>query len=46
MGENSNWVPSPKGQFKVLLRIYWPTEEVLDGRWQIPPIEKVDAQVN
>jgi hypothetical protein len=39
--ESHNWVPAPKGRFKVLLRIYWPTDETLSGQWQIPPLEKV-----
>lgn len=41
--ESSNWVPAPKGRFKVLLRIYWPDDEVLNGQWQIPPLEKIEA---
>ncbi len=39
--EGYNWVPAPKGLFKVLLRIYWPTDSALNGEWQIPPIEKI-----
>lgn len=37
---NKNWVPVPAGDFKVLLRLYWPRQEVLDGKWSIPSIEK------
>ena len=36
-----NWTPTPKEEFKVLLRIYWPDERVLAGGWSLPPIEKV-----
>jgi len=36
-----NWIPAPKGDFKVLLRIYWPDETVLAGEWALPPIERV-----
>lgn len=35
----SNWLPSPKGNFKLLMRIYWPEEEVLSGEWVPPPIK-------
>ena len=38
----SNWTPTPVAEFKVLLRIYWPGEEVLRGAWALPPIMKVE----
>lgn len=37
----SNWTPTPVEEFKVLLRIYWPATKVLEGKWSLPPIEKV-----
>ncbi|MEO0883695.1 MAG: DUF1254 domain-containing protein [Pseudomonadota bacterium] len=36
-----NWVPTPAGDFKTLLRIYWPDEAVLNGDWDLPAIQKV-----
>ena len=36
-----NWVPAPKDKFKTLLRIYWPDQAVLDGQWQLPPLDRV-----
>jgi hypothetical protein len=36
----SNWLPAPKGPFSVIMRLYWPKDEALDGRWQAPPIER------
>lgn len=39
----SNWIPTPVAEFKVLLRIYWPAESVLEGQWSLPPIEKVGS---
>ena len=36
----TNWTPTPVDEFKVLLRIYWPTNRVLEGKWSLPPIEK------
>jgi hypothetical protein len=39
--KESNWLPAPKGDFKLLMRIYWPEEEVLSGEWVPPPIKIV-----
>lgn len=39
----ANWLPTPDGPFNLVLRVYWPKPEMLDGRWQTPPIERVDA---
>ncbi len=32
----SNWLPAPAERFNLTLRLYWPTESVLNGEW-IPP---------
>ena len=37
----SNWLPAPKGQFMMALRLYWPKEEATDGRWTEPKVMKV-----
>jgi hypothetical protein len=37
--KEANWLPSPKGDFALFLRLYWPNEKapsILDGSW-IPP---------
>jgi hypothetical protein len=34
----SNWLPAPRGSFFVILRLYWPKPEALDGRWTAPPL--------
>ncbi|MBX3390521.1 MAG: DUF1254 domain-containing protein [Phycisphaeraceae bacterium] len=34
-----NWLPSPKGRFILMLRLYWPSEtppSILDGTWKPP----------
>jgi hypothetical protein len=36
--KESNWLPAPKGPFYVVLRVYWPREEVLNGSWKAPQI--------
>lgn len=34
----SNWLPAPSGPFWVIMRIYWPKPEALDGSWKQPPL--------
>ncbi len=34
--KESNWLPSPKGEFSLYQRAYWAKEEVLQGRWTPP----------
>jgi hypothetical protein len=39
----ANWLPSPKGKFHLMLRLYWPNEDnpsILDGSWVIPPVKR------
>ncbi|ROP66019.1 hypothetical protein EDF55_0465 [Curtobacterium sp. ZW137] len=35
---NANWLPSPAGDFRPILRMYEPDDAVLDGEWTAPPI--------
>jgi hypothetical protein len=32
----SNWLPAPRANFNLILRAYWPSEAILEGRW-LPP---------
>jgi hypothetical protein len=34
----SNWLPAPSGDFTLVLRLYWPRDEVLRRRWTPPPV--------
>jgi hypothetical protein len=36
--KEANWLPSPSGPFFVVLRLYWPKPEALDGKWKAPPL--------
>jgi hypothetical protein len=38
--KESNWLPAPKGPFFMVLRLYWPKPEALDGKWKAPPLEQ------
>lgn len=32
----SNWLPAPEGPFALVLRLYWPKPDALNGTWQAP----------
>lgn len=38
--KESNWLPSPEGNFNLILRMYWPKKEVLDQKWPFPVVKK------
>ncbi|MDO3385813.1 DUF1254 domain-containing protein [Gilvimarinus sp. SDUM040013] len=35
----ANWLPAPDGPIYMVMRLYWPKNEALDGSWQPPGIE-------
>jgi hypothetical protein len=37
-GKETNWLPAPKGPFSMIMRLYWPKEEALQGKWIAPPL--------
>jgi hypothetical protein len=39
--KEANWLPAPKGPFFVILRLYRPKDEVVDGKWTAPPLKRV-----
>jgi hypothetical protein len=39
--KEANWLPAPEGPFLVVMRLYWPKAEALDGKWQAPPLKRV-----
>jgi hypothetical protein len=34
----ANWLPAPKGPIYVVMRLYWPKEEALNGTWKPPAV--------
>lgn len=44
--KESNWLPAPKSDFLLMMRMYWPKEtdpSILNGTWQPPVIKKVTS---
>jgi hypothetical protein len=39
--KKSNWLPSPKGLFNLILRMYIPSESVLNGTWPYPTVQRI-----
>lgn len=42
--KEANWLPTPKGKFTLVMRIYAPREtppSILDGSWTPPPVRRV-----
>jgi len=40
--KESNWLPAPKEPFYLLMRMYLPKIEVLNGQYEIPGVEKTN----
>jgi hypothetical protein len=38
--KESNWLPAPNGPFAMYMRLYWPKEDALDGKWVAPPLKR------
>ena len=37
--KEANWLPAPKGPFMVVMRLYWPKEAAMSGKWTAPPLK-------
>jgi hypothetical protein len=40
--KESNWLPAPSGPFLMLLRLFWPKPEALDGKWKQPSLQRAE----
>jgi hypothetical protein len=38
--KQSNWLPAPKDEFNLFMRLYWPKKEIIDGTWKMPPVKR------
>jgi hypothetical protein len=38
--KEANWLPAPKGPFQMVLRLYWPKPDALNGAWKAPQAVK------
>jgi hypothetical protein len=36
----SNWLPTPRGPFYFIVRLYGPKADALERRWTLPPLTK------
>ncbi len=34
--KEANWLPAPRGPFMLVLRLYWPKPDALNGTWKSP----------
>jgi hypothetical protein len=41
--KESNWLPAPKGPFLMFMRLYWPKDEALQGKWTAPKLQAVKS---
>jgi hypothetical protein len=41
--KEANWLPAPKGPYNLTMRIYAPKSEALTGKWNPPPVMKLQA---
>ena len=37
----ANWLPAPPGTFYLCLRVYLPTDDMLEGRYELPALERL-----
>ena len=39
-GQGANWLPAPKGPFIIVMRLYWPKEAAMEGKWTAPKLDR------
>jgi hypothetical protein len=40
----NNWLPAPDGGFILMMRLYEPERQVIDGTWSPPAVERAEAK--
>jgi hypothetical protein len=38
--KEANWLPAPKGPFSMIMRLYWPEQAAVEGKWKQPPLQR------
>jgi hypothetical protein len=41
--KDANWLPAPKGAFNLTMRLYAPRSEALTGKWNPPPVTRLQV---
>ena len=41
--KEANWLPAPEDPFNLTMRLYAPKSEALTGKWNPPPVVKVEV---
>jgi hypothetical protein len=41
--KEANWLPAPKGAFNLTMRLYSPKSEALTGKWNPPPVTRLQG---
>ncbi|MFA5110438.1 MAG: DUF1254 domain-containing protein [Desulfobaccales bacterium] len=39
--QEANWLPAPQGPFNLVMRLYWPKTEAIDGTWKPPAVVRL-----
>lgn len=39
--QKANWLPAPDGPIYLVMRLYWPKDEALNGTWKPPAVQRV-----
>ena len=42
-GDSQNWLTTPSGRFKLMLRAYLPAAVIVDGAYEVPPVVEVQS---
>jgi len=40
--KESNWLPTPVGEFNLMCRVYGPQPAMLDGKYKLPPVKRTE----
>ncbi len=40
--KEANWLPAPKGPFVMYMRLYWPKDVAVEGKWTAPSLKRAE----